>query len=133
VKPEPAGLRPDFFVLEPAFYIGLIDFPGAKKAFSYTRLLQAVNYANAEPYQPKQVPAGHRRWKRFSATYGFFEATVQAQTAFDEPHQLANHHLAGDINKRAKSGSCTLTDSAARVREVVPVLRSFRAGVRGLH
>jgi outer membrane protein insertion porin family len=131
VKPEPAGLRLTF-VLEPAFYIGLIDFPGATKVFSYTRLLQAVNLPNAEPYQPKQVAAGQQALERFLRRNGFFEATVQAQTAFDEPHQLANIILQVTLNKRAKIGELRINGPAPQESEkLVAVLRSFRAGVRG--
>ncbi len=42
VKPDPGGLQVSF-VLEPAFYIGVLQFPGAVKAFTYTRLLQVAN------------------------------------------------------------------------------------------
>ena len=46
VTPEAAGLRV-VFVLQPAYYIGMIDFPGGLDAFSYPRLLQVVNYPRA--------------------------------------------------------------------------------------
>src|SRR5579864_5103440 len=39
VEPEVAGLRVNF-LLEPAFYLGMVEFPGAVKIFPYTRLLQ---------------------------------------------------------------------------------------------
>ena len=42
VAADPAGLKLTF-VLEPAYYIGLISFPGAMKRFSYARLLQTVD------------------------------------------------------------------------------------------
>jgi len=38
VKPAQHGLELTF-VLEPAFYLGVIQFPGATKVFTYTRLL----------------------------------------------------------------------------------------------
>src|SRR5664279_3687236 len=37
VVPEPSGLRLDF-LLEPAYYLGIVDFPGAVKKFSYCLL-----------------------------------------------------------------------------------------------
>jgi hypothetical protein len=49
VIPEQSGLRLEF-ILEPAYYLGIIEFPGALKAFSYTRLLQTINYPAGEPY-----------------------------------------------------------------------------------
>jgi len=42
VVPDPAGLKLTF-ILQPAYYIGLIEFPGALKRFTYARLLQAVD------------------------------------------------------------------------------------------
>ena len=50
VKPEPDGLHVTF-ALEPALYFGIFDFPGATKAFSYTRLLQVVDIPNRTPYK----------------------------------------------------------------------------------
>src|ERR1051326_1071922 len=42
VVTDPAGLKLTF-LLEPAYYIGLIEFPGALKRFTYARLLQTVD------------------------------------------------------------------------------------------
>ena len=58
VKPQPNGLALRF-VMEPAFYMGVVEFPGAVKNFSYTRLMQVANLPNEEPYDPK-IPAGGR-------------------------------------------------------------------------
>jgi len=57
VTPEAAGLRVTF-VMEPAFYIGTIDFPGALKVFSCGRLLQVVNYPAEQPW--KEFGEGRR-------------------------------------------------------------------------
>ena len=57
VKPEAKGLRVTF-ILEPAFYVGMIYFPGATKVFSYQRLLQVVNYPAQEPYRGGPRPPG---------------------------------------------------------------------------
>src|SRR5438034_8236808 len=35
VVPDPSGLRLNF-LLEPAYYLGMVTFPGAAKLFSYT-------------------------------------------------------------------------------------------------
>jgi len=55
VEPEVTGLRINF-LLEPAFYVGIVDFPGAGKYFSYTRLLQVVNLPDEAPYDPSRIP-----------------------------------------------------------------------------
>ena len=54
VKPEAAGLRV-VFVMEPAFYIGMISFPGASRTFNYGQLLQVVDYPAEEPYEENRV------------------------------------------------------------------------------
>src|ERR1700730_19193996 len=41
VQQDQSGLRL-LFLLQPSYYVGMVYFPGAK-AFSYTRMLQAVN------------------------------------------------------------------------------------------
>src|SRR5258708_27150820 len=43
VVPELSGVRVSF-LLEPAYYLGIVEFPGADKAFPYTRLLQVANF-----------------------------------------------------------------------------------------
>src|SRR3954468_3198836 len=42
VVPEITGLRVSF-LLEPAYYLGIVEFPGSEKQFAYTRLLQVAN------------------------------------------------------------------------------------------
>src|SRR5260370_6221354 len=42
VTPEASGLHLTF-ILEPAYYVGMLEFPGATKAFTYSRLLQVAN------------------------------------------------------------------------------------------
>ena len=46
----PPGLKLSF-LLHPAFYYGVVEFPGAGTQFRYTRLLQAINLPNEEPYE----------------------------------------------------------------------------------
>jgi len=52
VNPAPEGLHV-VFVLKPAYYFGVYTFPKAEKTFTYTRLLQAANYAKQEPFSIK--------------------------------------------------------------------------------
>src|SRR5262249_46088652 len=54
VTPEAKGLRV-LFVLEPAFYFGVFQFPEAVDKFSYTRLLQVADYSRQQPYAKDQV------------------------------------------------------------------------------
>jgi outer membrane protein assembly factor BamA len=55
VVPDINGLRVSF-LLEPAYYLGVVEFPGAEKQFSYTRLLQVVDLSDEDPYDPTRIP-----------------------------------------------------------------------------
>ena len=83
VTPEASGLRV-MFVLQPVYYLGMIDFPGALEAFSYPRLLQAVNYPPQEPYDESRVKAAERTLQRFFAENGYFTARVESESKLDE-------------------------------------------------
>src|SRR4030095_12676877 len=54
VKPDPGGLQV-IFVVEPALYLGIFDFPGAMRRFSYTRLLQVVDIPNRTQFDQNLV------------------------------------------------------------------------------
>ena len=54
VVPDITGLRVSF-LLEPSFYLGILQFPGAVKRFSYIRLLQVANLSDEDPYDPSRI------------------------------------------------------------------------------
>src|SRR6266704_3160803 len=64
VKPDPGGLRVTF-ILEPALYFGIFQFPGAMKSFSYTRLLQVIDIPNQTPYQEGVVARAGEALRQF--------------------------------------------------------------------
>ena len=103
VKPEAAGLHVRF-ILEPALYYGIIDFPGATKRFSYARLLQVVNLPDQDPFENKQVEDGKAALLKFLQTNGYFQAEVRTSTQLDEPHGLANVSYEVQLGKHAKIG-----------------------------
>ena len=74
--PEPAGLRLNF-ILEPAYYIGVVNFPGATKVFSYTRLLQVINFEDQQPYDKSRMPEQESLLLTFFRANGFFTAKIQ--------------------------------------------------------
>jgi len=131
VEPAPNGLKLTF-VLEPAFYMGLIDFPGGLKLFRYTRLLQVADLPNDQPYQQSQIKKAADSLATFLNHNGFFEATVRPEVEYDEAHQLANVTFHMELNHRAKVGQInfvgpTPEDSAKLVR----ALHSWGARVHG--
>src|SRR2546426_2962267 len=64
VKPDPDGLHLTF-ILEPALYFGIFQFPGATKGFTYTRLLQVIDIPNQTPYKPEVVAKARRLFSNF--------------------------------------------------------------------
>lgn len=101
VTPQTSGLKLTF-VLEPAFYMGLIQFPGATKAFPYSRLLQVVNFPEESAYDKQLVPNAENSLLQFLRENGFFQAQVHARTELDNQHRLANVTFHVTLGKRAK-------------------------------
>jgi outer membrane protein insertion porin family len=131
VKPETQGQHPTF-VMEPAYYIGLFHFPGAEETFSYSQLLEAVNYPLQDPYEPNRVQQGASALERFLARQGYFDARVKAEASFDDADRLANIIYHVTLNRRAKFGTLRITGLApVRAAELERALRSFRARLRG--
>jgi outer membrane protein assembly factor BamA len=131
VTPESGGLRLEF-ILQPAYYLAVLDFPGATQVFSYTQLLQVVNYPNQEPYEKSRVDDGVRALERFFNHSGYFMARVTAETAFDNTHQLATVTYRVTLGKRAHFGTIQIAGPpAAEIDHLQRALRSTSARLRG--
>ena len=131
VKPQPNGLALRF-VMEPAFYMGVVEFPGGVKHFSYTRLMQVANLPNEEPYDPKIPAAGTAALEDFFHHTGYFEAQVREETRFDNEHQLADviYHI--QLNQRAKVGAINFVGpSTQESTKLRGALHSWGARLRG--
>ena len=131
VRPEADGLRV-MFIMEPVYYIGVIDFPGATKEFSYPRLLQTVNYPDQEPYEAARAEEGRTRLTQFFVQQGYFTAQVRVETKLDRARELADIDYNVTLGRRAKFGNIEITGApptdAARLKNA---LRSFRARLHG--
>src|SRR5260370_16532876 len=101
VMPENGGLRL-VFVLEPAYYLGLVQFPGAVPPFSYTRLLQVVTFSEGAPFLRRQMNDATGAMQTFLARSGYFAATVKPRTEIDDQHKLVNPAFDGTLKLRAK-------------------------------
>jgi len=131
VKPEAAGLQVRF-ILEPALYYGIIDFPGAIKRFSYARLLQVVNLPDQDPFETKQVEEGKAALLKFLRTNGYFQAQVRTSTQLDEPHGLANVSYEVQLGKHAKIGRVGVRGPMPQeAQRLLSATRSLRANVSG--
>ncbi|MBZ5534932.1 MAG: BamA/TamA family outer membrane protein [Acidobacteriia bacterium] len=130
VTPEAAGLR-IVFVLQPAYYIGIIDFPGALDTFSYPRLLQVVNYPAEQPYEQSRMKAAVPALLRFFASNGYFAAQVQSESKLDESRQLADLVFHVTLKKRARIGRVEIIGlEAAEAARLQSSLHSVRARVK---
>ena len=131
VRPDPGGLQV-IFVVEPSFYFGNFDFPGATKSFSYSRLLQVVDIANRTPYKQDLIATAEDKLRQFFVSEGYFQARVRAQLQVDEVYMLANVMFAADLGKRATLGNVQIRGlepaEADRLRRAT---RSLRASATG--
>jgi outer membrane protein assembly factor BamA len=131
VTPEPAGLHLAF-VLQPAYYVGVVTFLGADKRFNYGRLLQVVNFPDQEPFDETQVSEARKSLLDFFQQQGYFEAQVRTETQVDDPNRLVNIAYQVALGRHAKFGPATVKGPPApEAARLEGVLRSFRARLKG--
>jgi outer membrane protein insertion porin family len=129
VVPELSGVRVSF-LLEPAYYLGIVDFPGAVKAFPYTRLLEVANLADEDPYDPARVALAQQALQEFLKRNGYFQATIQTGTQIDDPHQLVNVAFTVKLGKRATIAGVTIA-GAGEASHLLRATRTLRARLTG--
>jgi outer membrane protein assembly factor BamA len=131
VTPEARGLRV-LFVLEPAFYFGVFQFPGAIDKFSYTRLLQVADYSRQEPYAKDHVEKSVSHLADFFHQNGYFLVTVDAELQTDVTDRLVNVIFRIQLARRARFGQVHFTGiSPADAESLERSLRSLGARFRG--
>lgn len=131
VIPDLAGLRLSF-LLEPAYFLGVVDFPGATKAFSYTRLVQVANLSDEDPYDPSRVAAGKQALQEFLRRNGYFRATIESNIRIDDARQIVNVTFNISLGKQARIAGVEVegTDSTEASR-LLHSTRSLRARLTG--
>ncbi|HKD60102.1 MAG TPA: POTRA domain-containing protein [Terracidiphilus sp.] len=130
VAPEANGLRV-VFVLEPAMYYGIYQFPGAER-FPYARLIQVANYVSQAPYDSAEVEHDRQRLLRFYQQEGFFEAQVTTELKVDEQHGIVNVIFQSALGHRARFGEIVVEGlSSAEAKDFQNRLRSKMARFRG--
>ncbi|HKW19177.1 MAG TPA: POTRA domain-containing protein [Terriglobales bacterium] len=131
VEPGTSGLNLTF-VLQPAYYIGMLKFPGALKYFSYTRLLQVVNLSDQTVFQQAQVDAAQAALTKFLASYGFFRAQAHTSVQLDDSNQLAHITFRTVAGPHAHVGKVEVRGATPEEnRKLESVMRSFRARFTG--
>jgi outer membrane protein insertion porin family len=131
VVPDPSGLRLNF-LLEPAYYLGSIDFPVAGKLFSYTRLLQVVNLPDEDPYDKARVVLAQEALQKFLQHNGYLQATIQTDSQIDDDHQLVNLSFSVKLGKRARVATVSFQGpDATEDARLLHSIRSLRARFSG--
>jgi outer membrane protein insertion porin family len=131
IVPDPAGLRLNF-LLEPAYYLGMINFPGATKTFSYTRLLQVADLPDEDPYDPTRVAASEKALQNFLRRNGYFKAAIHTDREIDDAHQLVNLTFSVTLGKQARVADVTFQGAdASEASRLLHSLRSLHARLTG--
>jgi len=131
VRPQADGIRV-LFVLQPAVYFGIYEFPGASNRFAYSRLLQVADYPPRGAYTPVDVEIARKSITNFFQKNGYFEAQVAPEIQTDAAHGLANVIFHVTLNPRAKFGNVVLNGAPAeQEKELQAALRSWMARLRG--
>jgi outer membrane protein assembly factor BamA len=131
IQPEQSGLRV-VFIPQPAYYVGMLSFPGATTAFPYTRLLQAVNIPDESPFVESLPTDSSVALVQFFKTAGFFAASVHAEAQPDKGAQIVNIVFNCALNKRAKIGQLSFEGlSTEQATDVRRALKSFWARAKG--
>jgi outer membrane protein insertion porin family len=130
VEPELSGVHVTF-LLQPAYYVGMVSFPGAQ-VLSYTRMLQAVNIPDQTPFVEDLVKNGQAALLNLFHADGFFTAQVQGEEQRDEKHFLVNIIFHCKLGKRAKVGDVFFDGaSPSQAAEFRKALNSLWARVKG--
>ena len=131
VVPDITGLRVSF-LLEPSFYLGILEFPGAIKRFTYIRLLQVANLSDEDPYDPSRIAVAENSLKNFLNKSGYFQATVHSEIAIDDAHELVNVSFRIDMGKRAKIASVRIDGpDQPENAKLIHSMQSLRARLSG--
>jgi outer membrane protein insertion porin family len=131
IVPDVDGLRVNF-ILEPAYYLGVVRFPGAEKLFSYTRLLQVADLSDEDPYDPSRIPVAEHVLTDFLHRNGYFLGSSHAEPVIDDEHQLVNVNFAIHPGERAKISSVQIEGpSDPENKRLLHSVRSLRARLSG--
>jgi outer membrane protein insertion porin family len=130
LRPEQEGVRV-VFVLQPAIYFGMYQFPGAER-FPYSRLILAANYVQQEPYSSIDIQKARESLLTFLQRNGYFRAEVMPEVEVDKANGLANVNFRVKLNKLAKFGDVRIqgTTTPDETEHLKGTLRSLRARIK---
>ncbi len=129
LRPEQEGVRV-IFILQPAVYFGMYQFPGAEQ-FPYARLLQVANYSPQEPYSSLDLQKAQDSLLQFLRRNGYFQAEVQPELQLDNANGLANINFKVKLNRLAKFGDIIIQGTTAgEIEHLKGSLRSLGARMK---
>ncbi len=130
VIPDLEGVRV-MFVLQPAMYFGIYEFPGSPKEFPYSRLLQIANYPPEGPFNHRDVATASQSLTKFFQQNGYFLAKVTPQIEPDAANRIVNVRFAIEPGRKAKFGEVTLSGASGELESRLQAkLKSFMARLR---
>ena len=113
IDPEQNGIRV-LFILQPADYVGTIEFPGIGTRLPYTQLLQSVSIPQQTAYFPELLEAGKNNLLNYLHKNGYFAAEVQPEIQRDEPHRVVNLIFRCTLKKQARIRDIKLSGMSER-------------------
>jgi outer membrane protein assembly factor BamA len=111
VDAEADGVRV-LFILEPADYFGIFQFPGAGR-FNYSRLVQVANFQAQTPFNSAAVEQDRQALTTFFRQQGYFKSNVNARVDTDSANGLANIVFACQLDRAAKFGTLDIEGASA--------------------
>jgi outer membrane protein assembly factor BamA len=128
-EPEPDGVRV-LFILEPAVYFGIFEFPGAER-FAYSQLVQVANYPAQTPFNLADVERDRQNLATFFEQDGYFQSEVRPEIKVDSAHGIANIVFHVTLGRAAKFGAVALegaplNDDARLKRKITTLLARAR-------
>src|SRR6516165_715376 len=129
LRPEIEGIRV-IFILQPAFYVGLYQFPGAER-FPYGLLLQVSHFSSQEPYSSSDINKAKETLQAHFRQNGYFRSHIEVEVQPDKTHGLANVNFNTTLGPRAKFGDVVIQGaSPEETIQMQKFLRSFRARIQ---
>ena len=129
-RPLASGLQL-LFVVQPALYLGILEFPGATQTFSYTQLLQVADYPDQEPYIPSMVERTQKALNSYFQRTGFFLAKVGTEVKPDYQKGIVNISFPTELGHRAEFGDLVISGTTPEEgNSLRKSLTSLRARLR---
>lgn len=130
IEPALDGVRV-MFVVQPAIYFGIFEFPGAE-SFPYSQLIQAAHYPIQTPFNPADIVQDNQDLIKLFQQSGYFQARVAPKLSVDSAHSLANVEFDTTLGIRAKFGPVVIDGASSRdVANLQHKVTTLSARLRG--